>query len=140
MSLETERSAIEGRWQTLWVAGSPSAARTTTGYGRYGFEPARGSNSVRLTILSGAADTISAGDPGNNVTRSAGVIMIEIFVPGDSGEATVRPLADAAMDIYRNEYFGGIRCRTPYIMAIREEPPFLVWVVAVPFERDETNG
>lgn len=140
MTLETERSAIEGRWATNWVTGSPSAARTPTGYGRHKFTPTASGNSVRLTILSGAADTISAGDPGNNTVRNVGLILIEIFVPGGAGEATIRPLADAAMEIFRNAYFSGIRCRTPYVQAIREEPPFLTWVVAVPFERDELNG
>lgn len=140
MSLDSERSAIEARWKTLWVTGSPSAARTETGYSGHGFEPARGTNSVRLTIRSGAAEQMSMGDPGNNVVRHAGVIFIEIFVPGNAGEAAIRPLADAAMDIFRNEVFGGVRCRVPYVSGQRDQEPFLVWTIAVPFERDETNG
>ncbi|MDH3579975.1 MAG: DUF4128 domain-containing protein [Hyphomicrobiales bacterium] len=134
MTLTTEYDAIEARFDTQWAGATP------VGYSGQEFTPTAAGNSVRLTVMSGGADQMSAGDPGNNVVRHVGLIVIEIFVPGGDGEVAVRPLADNAMDIFRNQIFGGVRCRVPYVSAHREEPPFLIWNVICPFERDEFNG
>ena len=138
MTLETERIAIEGRFQTLWVEGSPAAAITPVGYSSQPFTPT--ASSVRLTIRDGMAEAQSIGSPGTNLVRNVGIIIIQIFVAGGAGEATMRPLAETAQGIFRNVVFGGIRCRVPYVSGMTEEPPFLIWNIVAPFVRDELNG
>ena len=141
MTLETERIAIEGRWQTLWVdTGSPPAALTPVGYSKQDFTQTVGGNSVRLTINDGMAEARSIGSPGTNLVRNNGSITIQIYVPGGAGEATMRPLAETAQGIFRNVVFGGIRCRVPYVSGTTENAPFLVWNIVAPFVRDELNG
>lgn len=140
MTLATERSLIETRWADQWVTGSPSAARTPTGYDDHKFTPTPNGNSVRLTIANASAEQVSMGDPGNNVSRTTGVVFIQIFVPGGAGSATVRALADAAMAVFRNWNSGVLRFRIPYVSARVEDPPFLVWTIACPFQRDEFDA
>jgi hypothetical protein len=141
MTLETERIAIEGRCQTLWLNDdSPPTALTPIGFSSHKFEPTEAGNSARLTIRNGVATAESIGSPGTNLVRNIGVIMIQIFVPGGGGEATVRPLAETAMGIFRNVTFGGITCWVPYVSSQMEDAPFLIWTVVAPFKRDELNG
>lgn len=135
MSLETERAAIEGRFKTAWDSAYPS---WKVGYDDHGFEFT--ANSARVTIHDGEAQQISFGNPGTNLVRHVGVIMIEIAVAGGKGSAGIRSIADAAMTVFRNQTFGGVRCRIPYPAGKRSEPPLLIWTLACPFERDEYNG
>lgn len=136
MSYETERNAINDRFKTAWASAYPSMK---VGYDGHKFEFETPS-SVRMVIADGDAQQISFGSPGTNLVRHVGVIMIQIAVTGGAGTATIRPIVDAAMTVFRNVTFGGVRCRIPYVMDRKEEPPFLIWTIACPFERDEHNG
>lgn len=138
MSLETERQAIEGRFQTAWAASAYAALKV--GYDGHKFEFVKDTTSVRLTIRDGEAQQISFGNPGTNLVRNVGVILIQIATPGGDGTATVRPIEDFVMTVFRNQTFGGVRCRIPYLIGRDEQPPFLVSTVVIPFERDEYNG
>lgn len=137
MSLETERQAIEGRFKTAWDVSHPTMK---VGYDGHKFDFVKDTTSIRMKIADGNAEQISFGDPGNNLVRHVGVILIQIAAPGGEGTADVRPIEDEIMDLYRNQTFGGVRCRIPYIMGRDEQPPFLLSTVAIPFERDEHNG
>lgn len=140
MTLSAERATIEARWKDQWVSASPSAERTVTGYDGFAFEPVKGASSVRLSIRDGEAGQMSFGDPSNNVSRSAGVVLIQIFAPGGQGTAAIRTLEDAAMAIFRNWTSGTIRFGIPYSVGRLDEPPFLVSTVACPFQRDEYDA
>lgn len=137
MSLETERAALEGRFKTAWDSSHPTMK---VGYDGHEFDLVRDTTQVRLRIGDGKAEQISFGDPGNNLVRNSGVFFVQFIMPGGAGTANVRTLEDEVMDLYRNETFGGVRCRIPYVMSRDEEPPFLISTVAIPFERDEYNG
>lgn len=138
MSYETERQAIEGRFKTEWAASAYAALKV--GYDGHKFDFIQNTSQVRLTILDGNAEQISFGNPGTNLVRHIGVIMAQIAVPAGAGTVAIRPIADAVMTIFRNQTFSGVRCRIPYVMNREEEPPFLIWTIACPFERDEHNG
>lgn len=138
MSLETERQALEGRFATLWAASAYSALKV--GYDGHKFDFIKDTTSVRLRIADGKAEQISFGDPGNNLVRHVGVLMVQIATPGGAGTAALRPIEETIMGFYRNQTFGGVRCRIPYILGRDENPPFLLSTVAIPFERDEHNA
>jgi hypothetical protein len=137
MSLETERAALEGRFKTAWDSTHPTMK---VGYDGHTFEFVRNTTSIRLKIADGEAQQISFGDPGNNLVRNVGILLVQIATPGGAGTAGIRALEDEVMDLYRNQTFGGVRCRIPYPMGRDEEPPFLVSTICIPFERDEHNG
>lgn len=134
----SERSAIEVRFAQQWVVGSPSAPRTPVGYHAHSFTPV--SNSVRLTIRDGDGMQKSIGNPGGNVARYAGAVMLEFYTEGGKGSAASRVLEDAASAIFMNAYFDGIDCGIPYISGEREEHPFFVRTMVVPYTRDVLNA
>lgn len=137
MSYESERAAIEGRWDTEWVSGSPSSARTPTAYENVPYEPTLGTSWVRLSILNGEALQISTGDPGNNQHRHVGVIAIQIFTPAGQGTNAGRALADLAAAVFRNQRFSGLYAKVPYISGTSNDGPWHQTNVTVPFWRDE---
>lgn len=137
MSYADERAAIEGRWATQWVTGSPSAARTPTAYENVPLDPPADSPWVRLTVLNGEGQQISAGDPGSNTHRYAGVISIQIFTPGGQGTGQAKTLADAAAAVFRNVRFDSIYCRVPYVSGTSLDGSWHQTNVTVPFWRDE---
>lgn len=136
MSLSSERAAIEGRFKTQLAASAYSS--WAVGYDAHDFKAQV--NSFRLTIQSGGAENESMGAPGSNMVRHAGAIMIQIFTNGGTGSETARGAAEAVMGFFRNQLFGGVRCRAPYVSGTSDAEGFYTMTVAVPFERDEFNG
>ena len=138
MSYETAREALEGRFETLWEASAYAAFKV--GYSEHTFSFVPNTTSVRLKIADGEAQQKTMGDPGNNLVRYVGMLFIQIAMPGGAGSTAVRPIEDTILGFYRNQTFGGVRCRIPYVMSRDEDTPFLISTIAVPFERDEYHG
>lgn len=146
MSYAAERAAIESRWASMWVTGSPATPRTPTRYETVpGFDPPPTEPWVSLFILSGEARQASVGSPGDNFFRTASNITVQIFVPVlDAQGVPISPaaarraddLADHAAAIFRGATFSGIRCRAPWKGPYSEDPPWLMAVVNVPIDRD----
>jgi hypothetical protein len=134
MSYATERSAIEARWLAVWGA-SP-----VTAYGKQPFNPPA-TSWARLTIKDGEGNQIELGGTGTEMHRYAGVVIIEIYVPGGNGaEHTLRGLVDTACGVFRRwaSTSPQILFRTPYVadegMA---DPPWIKATIHCPFQRDE---
>jgi len=131
MSYADARDAICGRFDAHW------AGRTPVTWPNHGFAVPSATPWVRLTIVDGEARQASMGNPGANLHRHAGVIMVQVFVSIDSGTRTARELADQAAEIFRNQRFDDIRCDVP---SVREIGPDDVWFqvnMSCPFRRDE---
>ncbi|MEM7444292.1 MAG: phage tail terminator-like protein [Pseudomonadota bacterium] len=131
MSYADARDAICGRFDARW------AGRTPVAWPNHGFAVPSGAPWVRLTIVDGEARQASLGSPGANLHRHTGVIMVQVFVPIDSGTRTARELADEAAEIFRHQRFDAIRCDVP---SVREIGPDDVWFqvnMSCPFRRDE---
>lgn len=137
MSYAAERASIETRWNTLWVTGSPSAARTPTSYEDVPHEPVEGTPWVRLTILNGEGRQLSSGDPLNNMHRYVGIISLQIFTPAGQGSAAGKVLADLAAAVFRNQRFDSIYSRVPYVSGTSIDGNWQQTNVNVPFWRDE---
>lgn len=133
MSYADERDAICSRFEAHW------ASRTPLAWPNRGFAVPPEREWIRLTILDGDTRQVSIGSPGANIHRHSGVIVIQVFVPIDSGTRTARDLADQAAAIFRNQRFDGIRCDVP---SVREIGPDGVWFqvnMSCPFRRDELH-
>ena len=132
MSLAIERQEIEEHFKTEWTDATP------VGYDGEQFD--RVNNSIRITINSGQAYQASFGSPSNNISRHVGIITLEVITEGGKGSATARGYADTIMDIFRNKNLGSVKTRIPYISARRDEAPFYIINVVVPFVRDDFNA
>lgn len=138
---EAERAAIEARWATLWVEGSPAAARTPTRYETVPFTPPVSDPWAALYIVNGEADQVSMGDPGNNVFRHAGTVMVQIFAPlapqaGSVATRRAEALADHAAAIFRAQRVDGLLFGAPYVSGRSEDDPWFHVTVTIPFTRD----
>ena len=140
MSFDSERSAIEARFLAQWVTGSPASPRTAIGMPGHTFTPPVGQSSVRLSILNGQGLNMSMGDPGANLVRYAGVLMINIFTPGGEGTKAARDLADLIQPIFTNWRSGTLLFRTMDTGPADETPPFYMLPVSFAFERSEFHG
>lgn len=140
MSFDSERSAIETRFLAQWVTGSPSSLRTAVGMPGHAFTPEPGNSSVRLSILNGEGFNRSMGDPGSNLVRYAGVLMINIYAPGGEGTKAARDLADLIQPIFTNWRSGTLLFRTMNTGPADETPPFYMLPVSFAFERSEFHG
>lgn len=140
MSLDQERQLIEARFLAQWVTGSPSAARTAIGLPGHAFTPPTDASSVRLSILDGQGFNLSMGDPGANLVRYAGVVVIQIFTPGGVGTKAARDLADLIQPIFTNWRSGSLLFRTMNTGTADDTAPFYMLPVSFAFSRDETHG
>lgn len=134
MSFEDTRKAIESRLASNW---------TTT--------PIRFENVpftetavpyVALFILDGEGKQISLGTP--SLQRWAGLIVVQIFVPQDTGTKTARTYADAIGAIFDRQQFasgnsGTIRSRIPSIRRIGITHGWDQTNVTIPFIRDKQS-
>lgn len=140
MSFASERSAIETRFHTEWLTGSPAALRTPVGFDGHAFEPPTDEASVRLTILNGQGFNQSMGDPGSNIVRYAGVVMIQVFTPGGQGSSAARALVDLIEPIFTNWRSGNLLFRSMSLGSPDQSAPFYMVPVSFPFQRDSFTG
>ncbi len=131
MSFADTRQAIESRFAAnftalpVWYEGAP-------------FDPPK-TGYVRLTILGGDGAQISTG--ASPLHRYAGVIMIDVFMPEETGTATGWAHCDTIEAIFRKVQFsagnsGTILCRTPSARTLPAESGWQPFQVSVPFQRD----
>lgn len=137
MSLDTERAVIEKRWQAGWVADNSSNAMTPSQFEGVPFTQPADIAWARLTVRHGEAFQASAGDPGNNVFRHPGVVMIQLFAPTSKGTKELRTLGELAGKVFRAKRVDNILFRTPSFALLDSDGPWARAMVKVPFYRDE---
>lgn len=90
---------------------------------------------VRLNVLTG--DSITAGLHGDvNLYRSAGVIVVQVFVKEGEGVRTALLLADQAAAIFRGLQIDGIIYRAPSVERIGPSDGWYQVNVNIPFQWD----
>ncbi len=131
MSYETERTAFETRFATLWGSETPVA------YSNVAFTPPPDTAWVRLSVLPGVATEIGLGDPGRQLHRFSGIVVIGIFAPLNKGEKKARQLADKVVNIFKSADFSGVSTWSPYMTIVGESGGYFQVNVTANFKRDE---
>jgi len=132
MSYADERRAIETRLDSNFTA-------LPIKYEGQRFQMPSSGGFVALTIRNGSGQQISTGSP--PLHRYTGTIVVDVFVPEDTGTATARMHADTIDDIFRRAQFsagsnGTISCRTPSISTVGVESGWFRLSVNIPYQRD----
>lgn len=134
MGYQGEFETLAGAFETGWNKATPVA------WSNLDFSPPSALSSwVRFSVLPGEAFHATAGAPGKNIIRHPGLIVVQVFVPFNSGSITAYDLADDVAGIFRNYHSGGIRCSAPWVTPVSPsagEGWFQV-NVNIPFVRDE---
>ncbi len=126
MSFATERTSIESRLKANWTT-------TAIAYPNVGFNPENAVPWVRLTILNGESGprNVNAGK------RHLGVIVLQIFVPQNTGTHIARGYADSLAAIFEDAQFSGILCGVASIETIGNTNTWYQINVTVGYWRDE---
>ena len=132
MSWANERQAIESRLAAAWTTTpiryeNVPFAQQTTPY-------------VALFILDGQGDQISLGTPA--LRRWVGIIVVQVFVPQDTGTQLARSYADTIGAVFDRAQFssgssGMIRCRIPSVTVVGITNGWSQLNVTIPFIRDK---
>ena len=140
MSFATEGQAIRSRIATQW------GSTTDIAWPNGAYIPTLGSAWIRVTIRNGESMQPYLG-PGSK-RRSAGVVLVEVFVPSDRFDSAVRALVDSVAAMFRNAQHDGITYREPSAReaagqiraegAAGQEEPWYRWIVEIPYYRDWT--
>jgi len=135
MSFDAERQAIESRF----AANFTSLAADRIAYENVKFKQPTSGSWVRLTIRNGDARQASIAN--SPLNRYIGVIVVDVFVPEDTGTATARQLAESAAAVFRNVQFsvtgsGTITTRVPTIFPVGVQNGWLQLSMSVAFYRD----
>jgi hypothetical protein len=130
MSFEATRVAIESRVQTNWTT-------TPIKFENVPFKETKDAY-VALFILEGEGQQVSLGTPATR--RWPGVIIIQVFVPEDSGTKLAKTYADALAAIFDRVQFssgnsGTISCRIPSVETVGAKDGWHQTNVTVPFKR-----
>jgi len=126
VSFATERAAIEGRLASNWTT-------TDIAYVNVPFAPDNAAPWVRLNILNGESGPRNVNDG----KRHLGVIVLQIFVPQNTGTATARTYADSLATIFEDAQFSGILCGVASIETIGNTGTWYQINVTVGYWRDE---
>jgi hypothetical protein len=95
-----------------------------------------------LFIRTGEGNQVTLGST-PQLHRWTGLIIVQIFVPEDTGTQAARGYADAIADVFRRQEFsagasGLIRCRTPRIEPAGTRDGWYQLNVVTPYIRDKT--
>lgn len=129
-----ERAAIESRLATNWTT-------TPIKFENVPFKETM-SPYVALVILVGEGLQVSLGTP--VVRRWPGVIILQVFVPADTGTKLAKTYADTLAAVFERVQFssgnsGTITCRIPSIEAVGIKNGWHQTNVTVPFKRDRQS-
>lgn len=99
---------------------------------------------VRFTIVDAVAKQIEMGSL-NNTHRVYGSLILQVFMPADSGDGAGLMLGDALGELYRQQilnfpdipYSGHVRMRDPNVRVIGMSGAFFQVNVTIPFHRDD---
>jgi hypothetical protein len=130
MSYQTQKVAIESRFNTQW------AGRTPVRYPNSRFTPTDGTTFVDFEVVGGHPSRSLGEDP---IFRDYGSIAIKIHIPKGVGSGQAYTLADQAAAIFRDAQFSSITCyapRPPVAVGVNEE--WYVVAVTIPFHWDGT--
>mgnify|MGYP006409817341 CR=1 FL=1 len=126
MSFEKERLAIENRFSEYWTY-------TPVAWENVEFDTPNNEGWVRLNILNGEGDYRAI----NKLKRHTGIIVVQIFVPRDTGTSTIRQYADYASSIFDGRKFNDVVCGVGSIETIGADDIWYQVNVTIPYWRDE---
>lgn len=125
-------SAIYARWISLWTA-------TPYTFDNEKFDPVSNKAWARVVTRQLVSAQETLGRIGARRFRREGIIIIQIFVPPDTGTREARELAKAAADIYEGVSFSSVDCTNAQIAEISDQPSWFQVNVEVDYAYEESR-
>lgn len=105
------------------------------------FDPPTSAAWVRLTVRHNDSDQTTLGRQGNRKFGRPGSVLVQVFLPTDTGRASADSLADDARDIFEGTSLAGTTVRF-YGATVREAGKDGKWdltIVEAPFDYEQTK-
>lgn len=141
MSYEAQHNALRTRFSTEWADETPvewpNGPTVEPPDTDQALDPLPAW--VRFVIQDLEAEQASMGDPGNNVHRHEGAVIVMIFTPAGAGDQRALELADRVAAIFRGWQppLTGLRfLRPPFVRRVGQEQKWYHINVIIPFQRD----
>jgi hypothetical protein len=126
MSFVNERLAIENHFEEYWQD-------TPVAWENIAFKAPNNSAWVRLNVLNGSSSYRAI----NGLKRHLGLVIVQIFVPVNSGTSFARKYADTVVQIFDNKSFNDVVCNVPTVETIGTGGIWHQLNVTIPYWRDE---
>jgi len=124
MSFDTIRRDIENRVADNWMV-------TPVAYENAPFEEPQSEPWIRVRIFDDVTRRITIGNPATY--RHAGLLVLEIFTPKNSGTGTARTYAGTLATLFRDVQFSGLTFREPSLSNGGEENGWFKMNLSTPF-------
>jgi len=126
MSFVNERLALENHFKEYWKD-------TPIAWENIAFEKPNDSAWVRLNILNGSSNYRAI----NGLKRHLGLIVVQVFVPRNTGTSKAREYADTVSQIFDSKKFSDVVCDVASIETIGTGDVWHQINVTIPYWRDE---
>jgi len=103
-----------------------------TAYDNASYKPEADKSWVRCTILDGETSQASV-----ETRRTIGLVIVQVFVPVNSGDAGARAMAKAVVDLVSNSSISGVRFKLPSVQPVGSNGGFWQMNVNCPIWDDE---
>jgi hypothetical protein len=127
MSFVNERAYIEARLSANW-------ATTPIDWENVDFDTPNNSPWIRLSVLNGESDRRNI----NSGKRHLGLVVIQIFVPINTGTNTIRGYADTLAAVFEDQDFDDVECGIASIAIIGNSDVWYQVNVTIPYRRNES--
>jgi hypothetical protein len=126
MSFANERLAIEDRFIEYW-------RDTPVAWENVAFDTPNSAAWVRFQVLNGSSGYRAI----NGLKRHLGLIIVQVFVPKDTGTSKAREYADTVSQIFDSKKFSDVVCDVASVQTIGTDDIWHQVNVTVPYWRDE---
>lgn len=139
MSTALERQVIAQVLQNYVTAQNPAIP---VDWPNKEFEKPQGQTWIRFTVKDQKGTQIEMGSV-NNTHRVQGSLILQVFVPADSGDGAALTLCDTLGELYRQQVLnfpdnsGHVRMRDPVAIPVGRDGAFWQTNVVIPFHRDD---
>lgn len=130
MSYADEAVSIRQRFRSEWQS-------TPIAWPNADFEEPEADPWVRLNIVTATSEQITTGASGSRDFRHVGTVVVQVFVPRNSGDGYALELADAACAIFRGVTVDGITFTAPWVEQGPDDPKWKQVNAVCPFYRDD---
>lgn len=136
MSTQLINAAIRSRFNTLVT----TAMSLPTQFENDGdFSAPETALWARLSILPATGNQHSIGDPGNNVFRDSGLMIVSLFYPFGKGDKPIYDMVDMIRPLFQSRTEDGVTYRTPVPQRIGRAGKWWQVNVTVPWQSDRAG-
>lgn len=125
--MEALRVSVTEHFLALW-----SGANVDVG-GNHSYSPIDGENWVRLNIIPFRTSNVEVG---THFQRTTGEILVQCFVPINTGERAISLMDDEVINIFQNQNFDNVSCFATSVLKIGASENWYQHNVATVFQCD----